>query len=98
MRVHPRDDRGPDSGVREPSDQRFQVLEAYPNFARTFDNARIWRRQRLDERLDRLKRSDIVRRVDDRKRGHRYATRAYQLVDPQIASTKSILAITPLMS
>ena len=28
MRIHPRDNRGPDSGVRAPSDQRSQVLQA----------------------------------------------------------------------
>ena len=94
--IHPGDDRGPDCGVRAPSDQRSQVLQAYADFARIFDNARISRRQGIDERLHRLKRGDIVRGVDDRKHGRRYALRAYQLIDPQLASTKSILTIEPL--
>ena len=72
------------------------MLQAYSDFARILDNARIWRRQGLDERLNRLKRGDIVRGVDDRKRGRRHALRAYRLVDPQLASTKSILTIEPL--
>ena len=95
-RIHPGDDRGPDCGVRPAPDQRSKVLQAHPDFAGIFDNARISGRHGLDERLNRLKRGDIVRSIDDRKRRRRHALRAYQLVDLQLASTKSILAIEPL--
>jgi len=37
MRIHPGKDRGPDSGVRAPSDQGSQVLQAHSDFARIFN-------------------------------------------------------------
>lgn len=96
VRLHPGDYRGPDSCAGAPSDQWSEVLQTHANFAGIFDNARIWRRQGLVKGPNRIERSNIVRGIDDRKRGRRHAMRAGRLVNPQLAATKSILAIEPL--
>ena len=97
VRTDPRGNVRPHLGVRLTSDQDPEVLQADADLARIFDDAGVACRHCVYKWPDRVESSDIVRRVDNCKRGHRHTLRTDQgAVNRQSALAKKVLAIEPL--